>query len=90
MIHGTSIGYPWIFRGDQALFQVQESCCRPPTVHERVEAAMEHLRRSLEWKGEKLGVLEMRRHYTNYFRGYPGIKEFRNRLVSGRRPGCPL
>ena len=58
----------------------------PPTVHERVEATMEHLRRSLEWKGEKLGVLEMRRHYTNYFRGYPGIKEFRKRLVSEDDP----
>ena len=44
-------------------------------------AAKQHLRHSLEWKGPKLGVLEMRRHYTNYFRGYRGVKQFRQKLV---------
>ncbi|MCB0564004.1 MAG: tRNA dihydrouridine synthase DusB [Phaeodactylibacter sp.] len=85
MIGRASIGYPWIFREIKHYFSTGE-LLPPPTVHERVEATMEHLRRSLEWKGEKLGVLEMRRHYTNYFRGYPGIKEFRKRLVSEDDP----
>jgi tRNA-dihydrouridine synthase B len=47
---------------------------------------LEHLNRSIQWKGTKLGILEMRRHYTNYFRGLPGIKEFRKTLVSEFEP----
>ncbi|MEZ4980796.1 MAG: tRNA-dihydrouridine synthase [Saprospiraceae bacterium] len=58
----------------------------PPTVEERVAAAREHLERSLDWKGPKLGVLEMRRHYTNYFRGFPGIKSYRATLVAEHDP----
>ncbi|MCO6493100.1 MAG: tRNA dihydrouridine synthase DusB [Phaeodactylibacter sp.] len=85
MIGRASIGYPWIFREIKHFFQTGE-LLPPPSVRERVEAATEHLRRSLEWKGEKLGVLEMRRHYTNYFRGFPGIKEFRKRLVTDEDP----
>ena len=53
---------------------------------ERVDAAREHLARSLEWKGEKLGVVEMRRHYTNYFRGLRNIKHFRSKLVTEYDP----
>lgn len=81
MIGRASIGYPWIFREIKHYMATGE-LLPPPTIHERVEAAKSHLRRSVEWKGEKLGVLEMRRHYTNYFRGYPGIKEYRSRLVT--------
>lgn len=87
MIGRASIGYPWIFREIKHYLQTGE-LLPPPTVHERVDAAMQHLRRSLEWKGEKLGVLEMRRHYTNYFRGYPGIKEFRKKLVTEEDPAA--
>ena len=58
----------------------------PPTVGERVAATREHLRRSIAWKGPKLGVVEMRRHYTNYFRGYPGIKDYRKVLVTEEDP----
>lgn len=85
MIGRASIGYPWIFREIKHYFKTGEAL-PPPTVRERVEAAAEHLRRSVEWKGEKLGVLEMRRHYTNYFRGYPGIKDFRRQLVTEDSP----
>ncbi|MCB9265660.1 MAG: tRNA dihydrouridine synthase DusB [Lewinellaceae bacterium] len=85
MIGRASIGYPWIFREIRHYFETGE-LLPPPTVRERVEAAAEHLRHSLEWKGERLGVLEMRRHYTNYFRGYPGIKEFRKILVTEENP----
>lgn len=85
MIGRASIGYPWIFREVKHFMKTGE-ILPPPTIHERVLAAREHLRRSIEWKGEKLGVLEMRRHYTNYFRGYPGIKEYRSRLVTEEGP----
>jgi tRNA-dihydrouridine synthase B len=85
MIGRASIGYPWIFREIKHYMQTGE-LLPPPTTSERVDAAREHLRRSIEWKGFKLGVLEMRRHYTNYFRGYAGIKDFRKRLVTEDTP----
>jgi tRNA-dihydrouridine synthase B len=87
MIGRASIGYPWIFREIKHYMQTGE-LLPPPTTHERVDAAREHLRRSLDWKGLKLGVLEMRRHYTNYFRGYAGIKEYRKRLVTEEEPAA--
>ena len=55
-------------------------------MEERVDAARRHLQRSLEWKGPVLGVVEMRRHYSNYFKGYHGIKPFRQRLVTEMDP----
>lgn len=81
MIGRASIGNPWIFREIKAFLE-DGRIVAPPTLNERANAAREHLRRSIEWKGEKLGVVEMRRHYTNYFRGLPGIKHFRSRLVT--------
>ena len=81
MIGRASIGYPWIFREIKHYFKTGE-ILPPPTVVERVEAARRHLRHSIEWKGEKLGILEMRRHYTNYFRGFPHIKPYRTQLVT--------
>ncbi|MEL7427493.1 MAG: tRNA dihydrouridine synthase DusB, partial [Bacteroidota bacterium] len=56
------------------------------TIVERVAACKQHLQHGLDWKGLKLGVLEMRRHYSNYFRGYPGIKEYRKILVTEHDP----
>ncbi len=85
MIGRASIGYPWIFREIKHYFATGE-VLPPPTVSERVATAKAHLRRSVEWKGEKLGVWETRRHYTNYFRGFPGIKPFRKELVSREDP----
>lgn len=85
MIGRASIGNPWIFREIKHYFKTGE-ILPPPTVHERVEAARQHLRHSIEWKGEKLGILEMRRHYTNYFRGYRGVKAFRQKLVTEHDP----
>jgi len=85
MIGRASIGNPWVFREIKHYFETGE-LLPPPTIHERVEAAKEHLRHSIEWKGEKLGVVEMRRHYTNYFRGYHGIKEYRKQLVTNYNP----
>lgn len=86
MIGRASIGYPWIFREIKHYFATGE-LLPPPTVEERVDAARQHLQHSLDWKGAKLGVLEMRRHYTNYFRGFQNIKAYRARLVSEQEPG---
>ncbi len=81
MIGRASIGNPWIFREIKHYFKTGELLA-PPTIHERVAAAKKHLKFSVEWKGEKLGVLEMRRHYTNYFRGFRNIKPIRQKLVT--------
>jgi nifR3 family TIM-barrel protein len=81
MIGRATIGYPWIFN-EIKHFMATGEMLDPPTIAQRVEAAREHLDKSIEWKGEKLGVLEMRRHYTNYFKAYPGIKEYRSKLVN--------
>ncbi|HRI27302.1 MAG TPA: tRNA dihydrouridine synthase DusB [Chitinophagales bacterium] len=85
MIGRASIGYPWIFKEIKHFFATGE-LLPPPTTAQRVATAKEHLRRSIEWKGVKLGVLEMRRHYTNYFRGFPNIKTFRSALVTLENP----
>ena len=85
MIGRASIGYPWIFREIKHYFKTGE-ILPPPTILERVNAARQHVQHSLDWKGEKLGILEMRRHYTNYFRGLRGIRAYRSRLVTTLAP----
>jgi tRNA-dihydrouridine synthase B len=85
MIGRASIGYPWIFREIKHYFSTGE-LLPPPTIQERMEATRQHLKQSIIWKGEKLGVLEMRRHYTNYFKALPGIKEHRAKLVTESNP----
>ena len=85
MIGRASIGYPWIFREIKAYVK-DGTLLPPPTIAERVDAAKEHLTRSLEWKGERLGIVEMRRHYTNYFRGLRNIKYYRSKLVTEYDP----
>ena len=85
MIGRASIGYPWIFREIRHYLETGEQL-PPPTTEERVSAARQHLKHSIEWKGEKLGILEMRRHYTNYFRGFPHIKPLRMELVTNHDP----
>jgi nifR3 family TIM-barrel protein len=85
MIGRASIGYPWIFREIKHYFATGELLASP-TIDERVLAVRQHLQHSITWKGEKLGVVEMRRHYTNYFRGLPSIKEFRSILVTEEQP----
>ena len=54
----------------------------PPGIKERVEAARQHLQMSVEWKGEGLGIVEMKRHYTNYFKGIAHFKDYRMKLVT--------
>ena len=81
MIGRASIGHPWVFNEIKHYLKTGE-IVSAPTVEQRVEAAKFHLRESIRWKGTALGVLEMRRHYTNYFKGYPGIKDYRQKLVT--------
>ena len=85
MIGRGSIGNPWIFDQIKHYFATGEHL-QPPTVADRVEAARQHLDHSLEWKGPRLGVVEMRRHYANYFRGLPHFKEHRLTLVTEDAP----
>jgi nifR3 family TIM-barrel protein len=80
MIGRSSIGYPWIFR-EIKHYHATGELLPPPTLTERIETVKEHLTHAIEWKGEKLGILEMRRHYTNYFKGLHGIKNYRSNLV---------
>jgi tRNA-dihydrouridine synthase B len=81
MIGRAAIGYPWIFREIKHYVATGEMLA-PPTVAERVEVARKHLQKSLQWKGPVVGINEMRRHYANYLKGLPNIKEYRNRLVT--------
>ena len=81
MIGRAAIGYPWIFNEIKHYMKTGE-ILPVPTIKDRVDAAKIHLMESIKWKGLTLGILEMRRHYTNYFRGYPGIKQYRTQLVS--------
>jgi nifR3 family TIM-barrel protein len=85
MIGRASIGYPWIFR-EIKHFMATGELLPPPTLEERVNAARQHLSNAILWKGEKQGVVEMRRHYTNYFKGLSNIKIFRQRLVAEEDP----
>jgi tRNA-dihydrouridine synthase len=81
MIGRASIGHPWIFNEIKHYLKTGKHLAAP-TIHDRVQAAKIHLSESIRWKGLTLGILEMRRHYTNYFRGLPGIKEYRLKLVN--------
>lgn len=85
MIGRASIGYPWIFREVKHFFATGERL-EGPTIAERVDVCRTHLSKSIEWKGEKTGVFEMRRHYANYFKGIPNFKEYRMKLVGLQSP----
>ncbi|MEY3438146.1 MAG: hypothetical protein RL265_731 [Bacteroidota bacterium] len=81
MIGRASIGYPWIFK-EVKHFMATGEHLPSPGVKERVEAAIQHLEMSVKWKGETLGIAEMKRHYTNYFKGIAHFKEYRMKLVT--------
>lgn len=80
MIGRASIGYPWIFN-EIKYFIKHGSHAEAPTIEARVEAVKKHLEFSILWKGERTGIFEMRRHYSNYFKGLPDFKNFRMQLV---------
>lgn len=81
MIGRASIGNPWFFKEVKHYLKTQAHLA-PPSMEERVEAARRHLQMAIDWKGEKLGVFETRRHYTNYFKGIPHFKEHRMKMVT--------
>lgn len=81
MIGRAAIGYPWIFREIRHYLQTGEHL-PPPTIEERIAVCRRHLDFSVQWKGEKLGMLEMRRHYGQYLKGLSHVKEYRMRLVN--------
>jgi tRNA-dihydrouridine synthase B len=81
MIGRASIGYPWIFR-EIKHFMRTGNVLAPPTIEERIDTCHTHLEKSIEWKGPVGGILEMRRHYANYFKGLDHFKEYRLKLVT--------
>jgi nifR3 family TIM-barrel protein len=81
MIGRAAIGYPWIFNEIKHFIQTGDHL-PPPTIEQRVEVIRQHLKQSIQWKGMNAGINEMRRHYTNYLKGLPNIKEFRLKLVT--------
>jgi putative TIM-barrel protein, nifR3 family len=81
MIGRAAIGYPWIFNEIKHYLITGEKLA-PPSIEERIRVIKNHLHYSVKWKGLKAGINEMRRHYTNYLKGLPNIKEFRLKLVT--------
>jgi len=80
MIGRASIGNPWIFNEIKHFLNTGKKLPHP-TLQDKVTAVKKHLKLSMDWKGQRKGIYEMRRHYTNYFRGIPNFKPFKNRLV---------
>jgi tRNA-dihydrouridine synthase B len=81
MIGRAAIGYPWIFNEIKHYVQTGEQL-PSPTLEDRVAVCKKHLYKSVEWKGPVVGIFEMRRHYANYLKGLPNIKEYRYKLVT--------
>lgn len=81
MIGRATIGNPWFFKQVKHFFKTGEHLS-PINMKDRVMAARRHLQMAIDWKGETLGVLETRRHYTNYFKGIPHFKDYRTKMVT--------
>jgi nifR3 family TIM-barrel protein len=81
MIGRAAIGYPWIFNEIKHFIKTGEHL-PAPTIEDRLAVCRKHLRYSIEWKNPVVGINEMRRHYANYLKGLPNIKEYRNKLVT--------
>ena len=81
MIGRATIGYPWIFNEIKHYLKTGEKLA-PPTISQRVDVCKQHLDFSIRWKGDFTGIVEMRRHYSNYFKGFDHFKEFRMKLVT--------
>ena len=80
MVGRAAIGNPWIFKQIKDYLQGKPPVL--PDYDERVRVCMRHLKLEMEWKGERSGILEMRKHYANYFKGIPHFKEKKIRLMS--------
>jgi tRNA-dihydrouridine synthase B len=80
MIARGSYGNPWIFREIKHFLATGEKL-PPPDVHDRVDICRIHLEKSVEWKGERVALNEIRKHYADYFKGYPDFKRFKVALM---------
>jgi len=85
MIGRESVGNPWIFREIKHYLSTGE-LLPLPNIFERIETCKIHLQKSIEWKGERTGILEMRKHYSKYFRGYKDFKKFKLKLMEMKNP----
>jgi len=85
MIGRAAIGYPWIFNEIKHYLKTGK-LKKGPDMNERIRVCKNHLKHSITWKGERLGVVETRRHYTNYFRSIPNFKPYKKILVSCDNP----
>ena len=85
MIGRAAIGYPWIFNEIKHYLKTGIHLSKP-NINDRVIACKQHLKHSIEWKGETLGLAEMKRHYTNYFKGIPHFKDYRIQMVTSESP----
>ncbi len=85
MIGRAAIGYPWVFNEIKHYLKTGEHL-PPPNIKDRVLTCRQHLKHSIEWKGKKLGIAEMKRHYTNYFKGIPHFKDYRIKMVTSDNP----
>lgn len=81
MIGRAAIGYPWIFNEIKHFLRTGDHL-PPPSLEDRIAVCRKHLRRSIEWKNPIVGINEMRRHYSNYLKGLPNIKDYRLKLVT--------
>ena len=81
MLGRAAIGYPWIFNEIKYFLKTGEHLNKP-TIQDRINVCKRHLQHSIEWKGEILGIAEMKRHYSNYFKGIPHFKDYRKKLVT--------
>ena len=81
MVGRASIGNPWFFNQVKHFFKTKKHLPEP-SISERIEMAKKHLTMAIKWKGEKLGVLETRRHYSNYFKGIQDFKKYRTIMVT--------
>ena len=81
MIGRASIGNPWFFNQVKTFLKTGKKA-QPPSVLERINIAKRHLEMSIKWKGDRLGILETRRHYSNYFKGIKDFKPYRTKLVT--------
>jgi len=81
MIGRAAIGNPWIFNEIKHFIETGTHKAKP-TIEDKAKAALRHLEMSVKWKGEALGVVEMKRHYTNYFKGISHFKETRMKLLT--------
>ncbi len=89
MLGRAAIGYPWIF-SEIKHFMATGQLLPPPEIEDRMTMCLLHFNEGIRWKGEKLGVLEMRRHYSSYFKGLPNFKPFREKLVREDNPAVIL